>query len=115
MLLVGDAERAEEEWLLARDSLALRADILKVGHHGSSTSSTEAFLAAVAPRLALVSVGNGNVYHLPKADVLQRIASHGAQVLRTDRLGTIVARTDGERIYIEAAGDRWELPRRWEP
>jgi competence protein ComEC len=115
MLLVGDAERAEEEWLLAHDASALRADILKVGHHGSSTSSTEAFLAAVAPRLALVSVGNGNVYHLPKVDVLQRIASHGAQVLRTDRLGTIVARTDGQRIYVEAAGDRWELPRRSEP
>ena len=47
--------------------------------------------------------------------LLQRIASHGAQVLRTDRLGTIVARTDGQRIYIEAAGDRWELPRRSEP
>lgn len=115
MLLVGDAEREEEEWLLAANSSALRADILKVGHHGSSTGSTEAFLAAVAPRLALVSVGNGNVYRLPKVDVLQRIASRGAQVLRTDRLGTIVARTDGQRIYVEAAGDRWELPRRSEP
>jgi competence protein ComEC len=115
MLLVGDAERAEEEWLLARDPSALRADILKVGHHGSSTSSTEAFLSAVAPRVALVSVGNGNVYHLPKEEVLRRIAGHGAQVLRTDRLGTIVARTDGQRIEIEAAGDRWELPRRSEP
>jgi competence protein ComEC len=115
MLLVGDAERAEEDWLLARDRSALRADILKVGHHGSSTSSTEDFLSAVSPRLALVSVGTGNVYHLPKEPVLQRIASHGAQVLRTDRLGTIVAATDGQRIFIEAAGDRWELPRRSDP
>jgi beta-lactamase superfamily II metal-dependent hydrolase len=63
----------------------------------------------------LVSVGNGNVYRLPKVDVLRRIASYGAQVLRTDRLGTIVARTDGQRIHVEAAGDRWELPRRSEP
>ncbi|HEY9229548.1 MAG TPA: DNA internalization-related competence protein ComEC/Rec2 [Gemmatimonadaceae bacterium] len=111
MLLVGDAERAEEEWLLARDRDALRADILKVGHHGSSTSSTEEFLDAVRPSLALVSVGAGNTYHLPKVEVLQRIARYGAQVLRTDHLGTIVARTDGARLFIEAAGDRWELPR----
>jgi competence protein ComEC len=112
MLLVGDAERAEEDWLLARDPEALRADILKVGHHGSSTSSTEAFLDAVRPSVALVSVGEGNVYDLPKPEVMQRLAAFGAQVLRTDRLGTIVARPDGERIYLEAAGDRWELARR---
>jgi competence protein ComEC len=93
----------------------LRADILKVGHHGSSTSSSEAFLDAVRPSVALVSVGAGNMYHLPKPDVMQRLARFGAQVLRTDHLGTIVARTDGERIYLEAAGDRWELPRQSSP
>lgn len=111
MLFVGDAERAEEEWLVARDPDALRADILKVGHHGSATSSTDAFLAAVQPRVALVSVGAGNVYRLPTPAIMRRLGRFGAQVLRTDRLGTIVARTDGDRIYLEAAGDRWELPR----
>jgi competence protein ComEC len=115
MLLVGDAERPEEEWVLANAPDALRADILKVGHHGSSTSSSEAFLDAVRPSVALVSVGAGNMYHLPKPDVMQRLARFGAQVLRTDHLGTIVARTDGERIYLEAAGDRWELPRQSSP
>jgi competence protein ComEC len=111
MLLVGDAERAEEEWLLARDPNALRADVLKVAHHGSSTSSIDAFLEAVRPAVALVSVGAGNMYRLPKSEVIRRLARFGAQVLRTDHLGTIVARTDGSRIYIDAAGDRWELPR----
>ena len=111
MLLVGDAERPEEDWLLNHDASALRADILKVGHHGSSTSSSEAFLDAVRPSVALVSVGNGNTYHLPKPEIMRRLASYGAQVLRTDHLGTIVARTDGERLYLEAAGDRWELSR----
>ena len=109
MLLVGDAERAEEEWLLPRDSLALRADILKVGHHGSGTSSSQRFLDAVRPRLALVSVGAGNSYHLPTPAVMRRLAADGAEVLRTDRVGTIVVRTDGHRIFVEAAGDTWEL------
>jgi competence protein ComEC len=111
MLLMGDAERPEEEWLLHHWPGELHADILKVGHHGSSTSSTGAFLQAVRPRLALVSVGAGNSYHLPSADVMHALAAQGAQVLRTDRLGTIVARTDGEHIFVDAAGDSWELPR----
>ena len=96
---MGDAERAEEEWILSHASLAdLHADILKVGHHGSGTSSSPAFLAPVRPRLALVSVGAGNSYHLPTPAVMQRLAAGGAQVLRTDRLGTIVVRTDGRNL-----------------
>jgi competence protein ComEC len=112
MLLMGDAEQPEEEWLLANERDELHADLLKVGHHGSKTSSSERFLNAVAPRLALVSVGAGNSYHLPTPAIMERLASHGAQVLRTDRLGTIVARTDGHRLTIDAAGDTWELPPR---
>jgi competence protein ComEC len=115
LLFMGDAEQPEEEWLLARDSALLRADILKVAHHGSRTSSSEAFLAAVQPRLALVSVGAGNSYGLPTPAIMRRLAVSGAQVLRTDRLGTIVARTDGHRIFVDAAGDTWELPPRSRP
>jgi competence protein ComEC len=110
MLMMGDAEAPEEAWLLAHEAASLHADILKVAHHGSKTSSTEAFLDAVHPRLALVSVGAGNTYHLPTPNVMRALAAHGAQVLRTDRLGTIVARTDGHRVFVEAAGDSWELP-----
>lgn len=109
MLFMGDAERAEEEWLLKHAGADLHADILKVGHHGSRTSSTAAFLDSVRPRLALVSVGEGNMYHLPTPSIMHDLAARGAQVLRTDRLGTIVARTDGHQIIIEAAGDTWEL------
>jgi len=112
ILLMGDAERPEEEWLLANEADELHADILKVGHHGSQTSSSEAFLAAVHPRLALVSVGAGNKYGLPTPAIMDRLAAGGAQVLRTDRLGTIVARTDGRHVIVEAAGDSWELLRR---
>jgi competence protein ComEC len=107
-----DAERPEEEWLLAHEANELHADILKVGHHGSQTSSSEAFLAAVRPRLALVSVGAANKYGLPTPAIMDRLAADGAQVLRTDRLGSIVARTDGHRVIVEAGGDSWELSRR---
>jgi len=109
MLFMGDAERPEEEWLLAHARDELAADILKVGHHGSRTSSSEDFLAAVRPRLALVSVGAGNSYHLPTPAIMARLEALGAQVVRTDRVGTIVARTDGHRIRVMADGDAWEL------
>ena len=106
-LLVGDAERAEERWLLARDSLGLRAEVLKVGHHGSITSTTEAFLRAVRPAIALVSVGSGNTYGHPNAHVLASLATSGATVLRTDRQGTVIVRTDGAALEIQAQGERW--------
>jgi competence protein ComEC len=115
LLFMGDAEEPEEAWLLARDSSALRADVLKDAHHGSRTSSSESFLEAVQPRLALVSVGAGNSYGLPTPAIMRRLAAGGAQVLRTDRLGTIVARTDGRRVFVDAAGDTWELPPRSPP
>lgn len=107
-LLMGDAEHGEEQWLLSHVD-SLHADVLKVGHHGSSTSSTDAFLDAVAPRVALVSVGVGNSYGHPSATVMRALAARRALVLRTDREGTIVVHTDGSSIEIEEGGDRWAL------
>jgi competence protein ComEC len=109
-LLVGDAERAEEDWLLAHHA-QLRADVLKVGHHGSSTSSSDEFLAAVHPALAVISVGAGNKYGHPSSDVIHALALVGAEVLRTDEAGTIVVKSDGVRIEVEAKGEKWELAR----
>jgi competence protein ComEC len=108
ILLTGDAESAEETWLLDRDPGALRATILKVGHHGSRTSTTSAFLEAVGPRLALVSVGAVNSYGHPSPEVMSRLTERGATVLRSDQLGTVVVRTDGERLRVQAGGHRWE-------
>jgi competence protein ComEC len=108
-LLVGDAERAEEDWLLEHYKDELRADVLKVGHHGSSTSSSDAFLAAVQPDVAVISVGAGNLYGHPSPDVLRALARVGAEVVRTDQAGTVVVRTDGSRIEVEAGGDRWQV------
>ncbi len=110
-LLVGDAERAEEGWLLNHSRSELRADVLKVGHHGSSTSSTDAFLAAVNPALAVISVGADNLYGHPSVDVLAALGRVGAQTVRTDRSGTIVVRSDGRRLTAQAAGETWDISR----
>jgi competence protein ComEC len=85
--------------------------VLKVGHHGSRTSTSKAFLEAVRPRLALVSVGANNSYGHPNPEVMQRLAAQGATVLRTDQLGTVILRTDGEQLEVEAAGHRWRVVR----
>ncbi len=110
LLFTGDAEVPEEEWLLAHDPDALRADVLKVGHHGSSTSTSPAFLAAVRPRVALVSVGAHNAYGHPSADVMTALHDEGAATLRTDQLGTVVLRFPPHAIEVLARGERWLIP-----
>jgi competence protein ComEC len=90
----------------------LRADVLKVAHHGSATSTTAPFLAAVRPRLALVSVGAHNSYGHPDADVLSALSASGAAIMRTDLDGTVIVRTDGRSLEVEARGVRWSVPER---
>ncbi|MBX3175471.1 MAG: DNA internalization-related competence protein ComEC/Rec2 [Gemmatimonadaceae bacterium] len=109
LLLTGDAEADEERWLLEHRPAALAATVLKVGHHGSRTSTGADFLAAVGPRLAIVSVGAGNFYGHPSPEVMRRLTLAGAQVLRTDQLGPIVLRSDGTKLEVEAAGIRWPV------
>ncbi|MBC7790063.1 MAG: DNA internalization-related competence protein ComEC/Rec2 [Anaerolineae bacterium] len=106
-LLVGDAERLEEEWLLLNHAEALRAEVLKVGHHGSNTSTSPAFLAAVRPRLALISVGADNRYGHPSPGVVKALAAAGATVMRTDKLGSVIVRTDGRTIDVTAGAGTW--------
>ncbi|MBV6521460.1 MAG: hypothetical protein MNPFHGCM_01598 [Gemmatimonadaceae bacterium] len=106
-LLTGDAEQEEEEWLLSRDPSALSADVLKVAHHGSATSSTDVFLDAVRPRLALISVGVANRYGHPSPDVLDRFDDRGVPVMRTDRDGAVIVRTDGVRLWVATQTDGW--------
>jgi len=84
--------------------------VLKVGHHGASTSSSAPFLDAVHPRLALVSVGAGNGYGHPSEQVMHDLLARGASVLRTDQLGTIVLKTDGHSLRASASGREWSVP-----
>ena len=100
VLMMGDAEREEEQWLLEHAPDRLRADVLKVGHHGSSTSSTSECLDAVRPRIALVSVGAGNTYGHPSPAVMASLAERGAEVVRTDRMGTVIVETDGRVVRL---------------
>jgi len=99
-LLTGDMEKPMEARALA-DGEPLRADVLKVGHHGSNTSSTGPFLDAVAPAYAVISDGFENSFHHPHPLVLERLTAHRAGILRTDLQGLITIRTDGQRLSVE--------------
>ena len=104
-LLTGDIESGAERELADCCARDLRADLLKVAHHGSRTSSTEDFLDAVAPRLALISVGVDNVYHHPSPEIVARLGG-ASRVLRTDRAGEIVVRFGRTgRLRIELPGE----------
>lgn len=102
-LFTGDAEAASEADLLqtAKDDLA--STILKVGHHGSYTSSSPAFLAAVQPEIAIYSAGRHNSYGHPHAETLAALEAVGAQIYGTDRHGTVVVETDGQDYQIRTA------------
>ncbi len=108
-LLTGDMEKQLEAQLLADGTLG-RADVLKVGHHGSKTSSTEGFLDAVHPAFAVISDGFENSFHHPNPDVLERLADHHAVVLRTDLRGLITIRSDGRRLEMDTMLPARDLP-----
>ena len=99
-LFTGDAEEWSEEMLL-QDNVPLKADVLKVAHHGSPYSSTREFLQAVSPKFAVISVGKVNRYGHPSEHVLRRLHEVGAAILRTDKLGTIIIKSDGTSLSIE--------------
>src|SRR5258708_2008711 len=98
-LLTGDMETPLEERLLA-DGTLQHVDVLKVGHHGSKTSSSEPFLDALRPEFAMISDGFQNSFHHPHPSVLARLSAHGSEILRTDRMGLITIRTDGRSISV---------------
>lgn len=85
-----------------------QVDILKVGHHGSSTSSDAYFLDTIKPKFAVISVGRNNKYGHPKADTLARLTAAGARILRTDEQGDIDLATDGKELrQIPSRGFLW--------
>ena len=107
-LLTGDAEASEEEWMVSHANM-LHAQVLKVGHHGSRTSSSAAFLDAVQPMLGLVSVGADNSYGHPSPETVQAFAERGIPLLRTDREGSIVVSTDGSTLTVQTRRERFML------
>jgi competence protein ComEC len=99
VLLVGDIEIPAEERLLSHGN-SLQSQILKVAHHGSQGSSSNAFLDAVKPEVALISVGAGNSYGHPQRAALQRLQDHETRVYRTDLRGTIEVTSDGRTYRV---------------
>jgi competence protein ComEC len=100
-LLTGDIQAGVEQELV-ESGRPLAASVLKVAHHGSITSSTPAWLAAVNPQVAVISVGADNRFGHPSPEVLQRYAAAGIPVLRTDQVGGIEFVTDGEKLWVQA-------------
>lgn len=96
-LFTGDAEEFSES-LITDD---VNADVLKVGHHGSSTSTSTEFLKKVSPSSAVISCGKDNSYGHPHSETLQKLADIGTAVYRTDELGTIVSVSDGKTITFD--------------
>ena len=99
-LFTGDMETSAENDMLDYwgSRMSWKADVLKVGHHGSDTSTGYRFLNEVSPDYAVISVGKGNAYGHPHEQPLSRLNQAGVTILRTDELGTIVARTDGKEV-----------------
>ncbi len=98
-LFTGDMETdAENDMLEYWDGFDFHADVLKVGHHGSNTSTGYRFLNAVMPEYGIISVGAGNSYGHPHEEPLSRLTQAGVTILRTDTLGTIVAVSDGQTV-----------------
>lgn len=104
----GDAGE-EEETSILKTGRDVSADMYKIGHHGSKTSTSEEMLEAVNPSYAVISVGEGNRYGHPHAEVLNRLRANGIQVFRTDEQGVITASSDGEKIWFNMqASDSWQ-------
>ena len=99
LLLTGDIEKRSVSALVGGHA-PLAAEFLKVPHHGGKTSSTEPFLAAVAPRIAVVSVGEANPFGHPAEAILERYEHAGVSLLRTDRDGAVTATTDGQNLEV---------------
>jgi len=98
-IFAGDAEVQSENEML-QNGINLDADVLKLGHHGSSTGSSK-FLDAVSPEIAVISAGEGNQYSHPHTEVLQALKERNIKLYRTDKQGTIILESDGSKISAD--------------
>jgi competence protein ComEC len=100
VLLTGDSPQAIEEYLVSLNGTALQSEILKVGHHGSRTSTAATFVAAVRPTLGIISAGKDNDYGHPHKEVLDTLASYGVETKNTADVGSISLESDGRSIWL---------------
>jgi competence protein ComEC len=102
-LFTGDAESLSEQQMLSSGA-NLKSDVLKVGHHGSSSSTTPSFLKAVSPKYTVISCGAGNQYGHPHQETLSKLANAGVKIYRTDTNGTIIFTSDGNTLTVKTLG-----------
>lgn len=96
-LFTGDAQKdVEKEIITSNEDIS--ADVLKVGHHGSSTSTTKEFLNKVRPSIGVISVGSDNSYNHPNSDTIKRLKDNNIKIYRTDKDGTVIISSDGSNI-----------------
>lgn len=100
-MLTGDSPKTIEEYLVITDGEKLKSDVLKVGHHGSKTSSSEIFLGFVSPKYSVISAGVGNSYGHPHKEVIDILNQFASNILNTQNSGTIIFKSDGENIFVE--------------
>lgn len=99
-LFTGDAEKLSEDEILNK-GYDLKCDLIKIGHHGSSSSTSDKFLKSVNPNYAVICVGKDNSYNHPKKSVMNRLKKYGIKVYRTDEQGSITAISDGKNITFD--------------
>lgn len=99
-IFMGDAEGTSEEKIIA-SGFDVRADVLKCGHHGSSSSTTERFLNRVNPKYAVITSGKGNSYGHPHIETIALLEHYGIECYRTDELGTVIISTDGKNYALK--------------
>ena len=99
-LFTGDMEK-DSEALVLEKGFDIRADVLKVAHHGSTSSTTPAFLEAVSPRLAVISCGKNNDYGHPHKEILEQLTDAGVEYRRTDLSGTVTVYSDGKDVFVK--------------
>lgn len=99
-LFEGDAEELSENEMISK-GYDVKAEVLKVGHHGSNSSTSSKFLKQVSPQYAIISVGKNNDYNHPSLETLKKLSSSNIKVYRTDEVGTIIVSSDGNTITVD--------------
>ena len=107
-LFAGDAEDISEKEMLD-SGRNLKADVLKVGHHGSDTSTTAVFLDAVSPAYAVIQVGKDNKYGHPTTEIINRLEERNIKIYRNDLDGNIIAISDGENIEFNTEANLYKI------
>lgn len=100
-LFTGDSPQKIENYITSLDNKELKSDVLKVGHHGSKTSSSKSFVGYVSPAYAVMSVGIDNKYGHPNQEVIDLLNEFGVEILKTSENGTIIFETDGESLNLQ--------------